>query len=305
MRLATRILLCLNGLFPKPDLSRYRDEYSYASYQQRHYERDFAAFYRHLVDFRGKRVVDIGCGHGGKTTYAACLGPAWVLGVDIDPGKLVLATQFARQQEMDTASCHFLVGDGARLPLADECCDLVISEDGFEHFPDPAAVLGEVNRVLLPAGHFLIHFATYYTQHGPHLYNFIRVPRAHYFFSDAVMIEATRQVALEYQREATDTWTPTLETPMEQAEREIHQFGHFINRMTLKRFKEILTRSSDWKLVVFHRYCTTRWEVLFLELPYLEELCGWLICVLEKVPGAAISYDEFLRARVRALPRLI
>ncbi|GAJ00309.1 unnamed protein product, partial [marine sediment metagenome] len=222
-----------------------------------------------------------------------------------DPSKLACAVAFAFENPMDSCPCQFLVGDGAQLPLAAECCDLATSQDGFEHFPDPVGVLREANRILEPGGRFLIHFATYYTQYGPHLYNFIRVPRAHYFFSDAVMIEAARQIAVELERRAANAQRPMRETPMEQAEREIYQFKHFINRMTLKRFKKIVPQSLGWRLVAFHRYCTTRREILFLELPYLDELCGAVICVLEKSPGSAVSHDDFRRARVCGLPRLM
>ena len=117
MRLATRVLLWLNRLFPQPDLSRYRDQYSYAEFQQMQAERNVAAFYRHLVDFRGRRVVDIGCGDGGKMIYVAGQGPRFICGVDIDPSKLALAAQFARHHGMDSAACQFLVGDGGAIAI--------------------------------------------------------------------------------------------------------------------------------------------------------------------------------------------
>jgi ubiquinone/menaquinone biosynthesis C-methylase UbiE len=270
------------------------------------WEQNFTAFYRHLVDFHSRRIIDIGCGNGGKTICVASMGPEFILGLDIDPVKLAYARQYSLQCGMHSGSCEFLAGDAANLPFATGSFDLAISEDGFEHFPDPEGVLREVNRILLPGGRFLIHFATYYTAVGPHLYNFIRVPRAHYFFSDAAMIEATRQIAMTRQYRAANTpQTSMLETPTEQAEREIYQFEHFINRMTLRGFKKILTRSPDWKLVAFHRYCTNRRIGLLLEFPYVAELFGAVICVMEKSPGVAINHYDFSRARARELPRVL
>jgi hypothetical protein len=120
------------------------------------------------------------------------------------------------------------------------------------------------------------------------------------------MIEATRQIAMTRQYRAANTpQTSMLETPTEQAEREIYQFEHFINRMTLRGFKKILTRSPDWKLVAFHRYCTNRRIGLLLEFPYVAELFGAVICVMEKSPGVAINHYDFSRARARELPRVL
>jgi len=43
-------------------------------------------------------------------------------------------------------------GDAARLPFRDGCFDAVIANNSLEHFPDLAAALREVRRVLEPGG---------------------------------------------------------------------------------------------------------------------------------------------------------
>lgn len=46
-------------------------------------------------------------------------------------------------------------GDLSRLPLDDECLDVIISRSVFEHLTDPASVYSELFRVLRPGGEVL------------------------------------------------------------------------------------------------------------------------------------------------------
>jgi SAM-dependent methyltransferase len=45
--------------------------------------------------------------------------------------------------------------DLARIPVEDECVDLIMSRSVMEHVTDPAAVYAECYRVLRPGGHFI------------------------------------------------------------------------------------------------------------------------------------------------------
>lgn len=49
-----------------------------------------------------------------------------------------------------------LVGDALRLPLPDGACDAAMVAYGWRNFPDPAAALAELSRVLVPGGRLLI-----------------------------------------------------------------------------------------------------------------------------------------------------
>ncbi len=49
-----------------------------------------------------------------------------------------------------------MVGDVAALPFPDGSFDLVVSTFSMHHWSDPAAGLGEIARVLRPAGRALI-----------------------------------------------------------------------------------------------------------------------------------------------------
>lgn len=94
----------------------------------------------------GRRVLDAGCGTGYGAVRLAEAGASDVVGVDI----AAAVVETARSAE--TAGLAFEQGDIARLPYPDASFDLVTCFEVIEHVPDPSAMLGELSRVLGPAG---------------------------------------------------------------------------------------------------------------------------------------------------------
>lgn len=93
----------------------------------------------------GDIVLDAGCGNGAYSATCVRMG-AEVIAVDINPGNLAEATR--RVAEVDGGAPFTpLVGDCARLPLADGSITTVIALDLLEFADDPLAVLQELNRV--------------------------------------------------------------------------------------------------------------------------------------------------------------
>ena len=45
------------------------------------------------IDFKGKRVLDVGCGHGALSMLMAQLGASKVVGVDLDEGRVDFANR--------------------------------------------------------------------------------------------------------------------------------------------------------------------------------------------------------------------
>jgi SAM-dependent methyltransferase len=108
-----------------------------------------------LVDFdgyRGRSVLDIGCGAGVDLARFA-RGGANVTGVDIAPSAIALArTNFAQQG----LAGHFEVASGEQLPFTASSIDLVFAHGVVQYTADPERLIAECRRVLRPGGEAII-----------------------------------------------------------------------------------------------------------------------------------------------------
>jgi arsenite methyltransferase len=100
----------------------------------------------------GERVVDLGCGAGTDSLVAAQMvgQNGHVTSVDMTPEMLEKAR--AATAELGLTYVDFLEGEIARLPLAYESLDVVISNGVIDLVPDKDAVFAEIFRVLRPGG---------------------------------------------------------------------------------------------------------------------------------------------------------
>ncbi len=98
-------------------------------------------------------LLDIATGGGH---VARVIGPhvGRVIASDLTPQMLDHAIPYLREQGL--ANVERLVADAQDLPLADASIDIVTCRIAPHHFPDPAAFVAEVARVLRPGGRFLL-----------------------------------------------------------------------------------------------------------------------------------------------------
>jgi SAM-dependent methyltransferase len=92
----------------------------------------------------GRRVLDVACGTGIVTRTAADQG-ATVTGVDLNEAMLTVACRL--RPELDWRQ-----GNAQALPFDDNSFDVVVSQMALMFFPDPAAALAEMARVVVPGG---------------------------------------------------------------------------------------------------------------------------------------------------------
>jgi len=97
-----------------------------------------------------QRIVDVGCGDGAATALVKSLDPGnTVIGVDWS------ATALARAADRGLPVVQGGT-DGAGLPLADSCADVVIMSELIEHLVDTDTAVDEARRVLRPGGLLLL-----------------------------------------------------------------------------------------------------------------------------------------------------
>jgi len=103
------------------------------------------------ADLEDKRVLEVGCGHGGGASYLVrTLRPASYTGLDLNPD----AIAFCRRRH-DLPNVDFVHGDAEKLPFPDESFDAVVNVESSAAYPHFSRFLAEVARVLRPEGHFL------------------------------------------------------------------------------------------------------------------------------------------------------
>jgi ubiquinone/menaquinone biosynthesis C-methylase UbiE len=110
-----------------------------------------------LADLSGvRRGLDVGCGPGQFTILTAeRLPDAEIWGIDVAPTMIELARRHAASSSAGPR-LHFEVADVARLPFGDGEFDAVLSSGSIKHWPDQAAALREIHRVLAPGGRAFI-----------------------------------------------------------------------------------------------------------------------------------------------------
>ena len=104
-----------------------------------------------LVDFnawRGKAVLDVGCGAGVEVVRFA-RGGARTYGVDVS-GKAVTLTRQNLSHQSLTAG--LAVADGDALPFPDNTFDFVFAHGVIQYAADDRRVVAECHRVLKPGG---------------------------------------------------------------------------------------------------------------------------------------------------------
>jgi SAM-dependent methyltransferase len=118
---------------------------------ERHRYTEYAPWMPRLMEFdkfRGRRLLEIGCGMGSDLLQFA-RGGARCIGIDLTPRSVEITRHRFR---LYGAGGSFMISDGERLPFRSESFDVVYSNGVLHHTPDTAGAIREVHRVLRPGG---------------------------------------------------------------------------------------------------------------------------------------------------------
>lgn len=119
------------------------------------------------VDFRGKSVLDIGCGHGALSVYAAQHGAKRVLGIDIDSVRVDFARRNLELNYPQFSSTISFRNGG--LEGVAEAFDVTLSKDSFEHIDDLASMMANIAKRLNDDGVLATGFSPlYFSPFGDH-----------------------------------------------------------------------------------------------------------------------------------------
>jgi SAM-dependent methyltransferase len=186
-------------------------------------------FFPHLSCLRPERILDLGCGFGGRTIEFQRRFSCPALGLEIDGRIVSLAQRFARS--IGATDVNFIAAVGESIPLASGSVDLILSYDVLEHVEFPERVLAECLRVLRPGGLACLVFPPYYHPTGSHLEGYVsRAPYANVLFSPGTLLRAVDEIL----QERGDGYRPQPLRPGDKI--------YCLNGLTIGRFKHIVRR---------------------------------------------------------------
>jgi ubiquinone/menaquinone biosynthesis C-methylase UbiE len=192
--LRSELLARINGLLPARGTAvRDGKVRGYSALQYEWARHDLEIFQGEL-SLAGKKVLDAGCGPGGKTMFFADQGPSEITGVDVTETSIETARKFAA--ERGKTNVRFEVSGLEQLPFADASFDLVLMTDVLEHVARPllGPVLDSLRRVLKDGGELALYFPPWSSFDASHLYNEIYLPWCHLLFDDETLMSVLEKL---------------------------------------------------------------------------------------------------------------
>lgn len=277
--ISVEVLIALNKLFNKPVHPFNLEDEGKKTFAEWEFEQAnrLNNYYLPEIDFlkeiQNKTILDIGSGSGGKTTFYALNNAKKIIGIDTEESFIIQAKNFASFKNARNAD--FLVANAEKLPFENGSFDMCIMNDVFEHVSKPEAVLKEVNRVLKTNGRVFINSPPYFHPYGAHLSDLIGIPYVHLFFTEPVLINAYKKLALE-----TKSYEKRINLRFSIIDN--REQITYINKMTIARFEKIIHNQEQLKTVLYKLIPLKKPLGFFLKTPLREFFTRMIVYVGEK-----------------------
>jgi len=275
----TGLIVALNRVFRRPNVGGRESAEAYSDWEH-HWGREFARVYMTpRGDLAGRRLLDVGCGLGGKTVAYAESG-AHAVGIDLLPENVEQSRRYAQARR---SVVDFLVADAAALPAATATFDTVVANDAMEHFADPVSALREMARTVKAGGSIWIFFTPHYSPLGSHLYDWVYTPWCHLLFTRPQLAGAIRSVLAQRNPHAAPQ---ELDARVGEI---MASYDQDLNHMSIRRFLGIVRSVPSLRVSFLElRPAKFRWLRPLTRVPGLRELVsGFVICRLEVGRGDA------------------
>jgi SAM-dependent methyltransferase len=191
---------------------------------------------------KGKTVLEIGCGTGGRTAYLASLGTARLVGIDINANEIEIAREVCGKLQPHLADkVEYLVCKETE-PLDIGLFDYVLLVDSMEHVVSPPGILRIAHQYLRPGGSCYFNTVGWYHPAGSHVQSSL-IPWVNVLFSDETIINVIR-----WQVSGPD-YVPTRfdSNPPVERWRGIYNLrdrpGEHLNKITIREIKKLVKYS--------------------------------------------------------------
>ncbi len=209
------------------------------------------------VDYVGKKVLDVGCGHGATCIYVACHGAREAIGIDIQEHRIEFAKAMLRTEYSDLANKVDFKVVAEPKQLEGQKFDIILSKDSFEHIENPERYVQGLEECVADDGIIAIGFSPLWkSPYGGHIGFMTSFPWAHLLFPESVIMRERKRFR-----------------PDEKAEK-FEQVKGGLNKMTLEKFMNIMKNSNletlYFKTNVHDRKLTKLFNILSC-LPFSKE----------------------------------
>ena len=109
-----------------------------------------------LLNLKGSRILDVGCGLGGPSRMLADEFACQVTGIDLSPEYIRTAQKLTALVGLSDHA-EFVTGDATSLPFNDHSFQVVWTQHVQMNIPDKMKFYSEIKRVLIPGGHFIYY----------------------------------------------------------------------------------------------------------------------------------------------------
>ncbi len=248
MSIGINLLILLNNLFKKPIHPFNLEDAGIKTFAEWEFEQSqrIPVYYHPefdiLKEIKGKTILDIGAGGGGKTVFYALNKAKNVIGIDIEEGFTEQAKAFADKNGVKNV--EFITQNAEKTSFPENTFDICVMNDVFEHLANPEKVLKEVYRILKKGGKVFINSPPYFHPYGAHLSDLIGIPYVHLFFPESVLINTYKKLAKNtksYEKRVN------LRFGIVNGKERIT----YINRMTVKRFEDIIGNRNPFETVLY------------------------------------------------------
>jgi len=212
-----------------------------------------------LDDISRKKILDFGCGFGYQVVAMALKGADFVVGVDIRE-KAILGG-------IDLAKIHGVYEKVQFLKEIknnyQEYFDLIISQNSFEHYPDPDSILKLWWNVLKYKGKVYLTFGPpWYAPYGAHTYFFTKIPWTNIFFRETKVMKVRSYFISD-------------------GAKRYEEVEGGLNKMTVRRFEKII-RNSRFTIKYINYHAVKKIKIM-TKIPVIREFfINQIDCILIK-----------------------
>jgi ubiquinone/menaquinone biosynthesis C-methylase UbiE len=141
-----------------------------------------------LASLQGKKILELGCGHGALCYDLVQKGASSVVGVDLDNKRIEFANRYFAEMYPELNE-RLLFSSSDIKDIADAEFDIIISKSTFEHVMDLRGMLDVIYRKLKRGGKLYSGFGPLYNSFDGDHKLITNIPWGHLFLSEEKIIE--------------------------------------------------------------------------------------------------------------------